>query len=192
MGLGKFFNAVAKAASSNGKPLPAQPRTTGTLGFQETGTPPKIDVGGRVILKIKGGKDVSWGVNLSRLEANVSNKLAGKVSRDEEFIKTVKVRMRPDKESLYENSVLIETLDGQFVGWILKDASDDVVSVLSQIKKGVAEVANELASAEFTFEMSATIEGSWDEVGENDEEEWEASIDSMFIQMRNPAEIEVD
>jgi hypothetical protein len=87
---------------------------------------------------------------------------------------------------------LVENIDGQFIGWILKDASEDIVSVISQISKGVRSVASELVGAEFTFEMSAKIEGYWDEVGEDDKEEWQAAVDSMLIQMKNPAEIEVD
>lgn len=192
MGLGKFFNAVAKAAAGSATPSPGKSQASGKLGFQETGTPPKRDGQGRVIVKLKGGAGAAWGVNLSRLEDKVANKLAGKVNADEEFSKTVKVRMRPDKESQFDNSVLIETLDGQFVGWILKDASEDIVSVMAQIRKGVSSVAPELAGDDFTFEMSAKIEGYWDEVGEDEKEEWEASVDSMFIQMKNPAEIEVE
>lgn len=193
MGLGKFFNAIAKAATASSAPSPGKAKASGMLGFQETGTAPKKDPAGRVILKIKGGTPgAAWGVNLSRLEDKAANKLAGKVNADEEFSKTVKVRMRPDKDSQFENSVLVETTDGQFIGWILKDASEDIVSVMSQISKGVRSVASELVSAEFTFEMSAKIEGYWDEVGEDDEEEWQASVDSMLIQMKNPAEIEID
>jgi hypothetical protein len=193
MGFGNFLKAVVKASTgSEYDPLPRN-GSSGKLAFQEAGTPPKRDKQGRVIVNVAGGTPgAAWGVNLSNLDYQLANKLAGKVKEDEEFRKSIKVHMRPDTGSVYANSVLLETPDGAFIGWILKDASDDVVSVMAQIKKAVVSAAPELASEEFTFEMSARIEGQWDEVGEDDEEVWEANIDSMLVRMKNPAELDVE
>jgi hypothetical protein len=193
MGFGNFLKAVAKASTGSEYDPQKRPSSGGNLGFQEAGTSPKRDKQGRVIVTVKGGTPgAAWGVNLSKLDYQLANKLAGKVNEDEEFSKSIKVRMRPDKGSEYANSVLLETLDGAFIGWILKDASDDVVSVMAQVKKAVVSAAPELASEEFTFEMSAKIEGHWDEVGENDEELWDANIQSMLVRMKNPAELDVE
>lgn len=193
MGFGDFIKAVAKAATGEAPESLKKSQASGQLGFQEKGTPPKKDKQGRVILTVKGGTPgASWGVNMSKLDYQLANKLAGKVNEEEEFSKTVKVRMRPDKDSSYANSVLLETVDGAFIGWILKDASDDVISVMNQLKKAVLSVAPELASEEFTFEMSAKIEGHWDEVGEDGEEAWDANIESMLVRMKNPAEMDIE
>jgi hypothetical protein len=193
MGFGDFLKAAAKASNGGAPASKKEPQASGQLGFQETGTPPKRDKQGRVILTVKGGTPgAAWGVNMSKLDYQLANKLAGKVDEDEEFSKTIKIRMRPDKESSYSNSVLLETVDGAFIGWILKDASDDVVSVMNQLKKAVLSVAPELASEEFTFEMSAKIEGHWDEVGENGEEAWDANIELMLVRMKNPAEMDIE
>lgn len=178
-------------ASSSAK-RPAK-QASGLLGFQETGTSPKTDSAGRVIVKLKGGSPgVVWGVNRSHLDDQVANKLAGKVNEDEEFSKSVKVRIRPDTNSQFENSVLVETTDEKFIGWILKESSADAVAVMNQIKEALGKIAPELFGKLFTFEVSAKIEGAWDEVGEGEKEEWEADIELMEIKIKAPAEIEVD
>ena len=183
-------NKTASSPSPSKRPTKA---ASGLLGFQETGTAPKTDSAGRVIVKLKGGSPgVVWGVNRSHLDDQVANKLAGKVNEDEEFSKSVKVRIRPDTNSQFENSVLVETTDEKFIGWILKDASADAVSVMNQIKEALVKTAPELLGKLFTFEVSAKIEGAWNEIGEDDKEEWEAEIELMEIRIKAPAEIEVD
>jgi hypothetical protein len=183
-------NKTASSPSPSKRPTKA---ASGLLGFQETGTTPKTDSAGRVIVKLKGGSPgVVWGVNRSHLDDQVANKLAGKVNEDEEFSKSVKVRIRPDTNSQFENSVLVETTDEKFIGWILKDASADAVSVMNQIKEALVKTAPELFGKLFTFEVSAKIEGAWNEIGEDDKEEWEAEIELMEIRVKAPAEIEVD
>ena len=193
MGFAKFIKAVAKAAATSSPTTPAKSQASGLLGFQETGTAPQTDSEGRVIVKLKGGSPgIVWGVNRSHLDYKVGNKLAGKVNEDEEFSKSVKVRIRPDTKSQFENSVLVETTDEKFIGWILKEASDDAVSVMNQIKEVLVKTAPELFGKVFTFEVSAKIEGSWSEIGEDDKEEWEADLELMEIKIKAPAEIEVD
>lgn len=192
MGFSDFLKALSKASTGVDYESKNQSHSGEQLGFQKSGTPPKRDKQGRVIVTVKGGSPGAvWGVNLSKLDYKIAVKLAGKVNADEEFSKTIKVRVRPDSESAFANSILIETLDGEFIGWILKDASDDVVSVLKQITKAVVGVVPELGAEEFTFEMSARIEGVWDEVGEGDDEVWEADVTSMQIKMKNPAELDI-
>lgn len=178
--------------ASNSAKKPAK-QTSGLLGFQETGTSPKTDSAGRVIVKLKGGSPgLSLGVNRSHLELELANKLAGKVNDDGEFSKSIKVRIRPDTNSQFENSVLVETTNEKFIGWILKDASADAVSVMDQIVEALVKAVPDLFGKLFTFEVSAKIEGAWDEVGEGEKEEWEADIELMEIKIKAPAEIEID
>lgn len=186
----RLKNKPTKASSSPMKPAT---QASGLLGFQETGTAPKTDSAGRVIVKLKGGAPgIVWGVNRSHLDYLVANKLAGKVNEDEEFSKSIKVRIRPDTNSQFENSVLVETADEKLIGWILKDASADAVSVMNQIQEALVKTAPELFGQLFTFEVSAKIEGFWSEIGEDDKEEWEADIELMEIKIKAPAEVEID
>ena len=166
---------------------------SGQLGFQEKGTQPKKDSEGRVIVKLKGGTPgVSFGVNQSRLDSELANKLAGKVSEDEDFNKSVKVRIRADRDSQYANSVLVETIDSKFLGWILKDDSEKASAVLQEIGEAMIKAAPELEGSEFTFEVSARIEGYWNEVSEEGPEEWEADFELFEIRIKAPVEAEVD
>lgn len=178
-----------RGRSSNTK---SKKSSSGKFGFQEMGTDPKRDSQGRVVVKLSGGNPgISYGVNLSHLDQEVARKLAGKVNEDEEFSKSVRVRMRRDTESQYENSIIVETADAKLIGWILKEASDDAVSVLQQITSAVRGTAPELGSSEFTFEVSARIEGSWIDAGDG-EEDWEADFDMMEIRIKSPVEVEVE
>jgi hypothetical protein len=185
-----------KAGTRSAQPAqPAHPakQSSGLLGFQETGTAPKTDSAGRVIVKLKGGSQgIVWGVNRSHLDYQLANKLAGKVNDDLEFSKSVKVRIRHDAQSQFANSVIVETTDEKFIGWILKDYSDDAVSVMNQIAGALGQMVPQLANSNFVYEVSAKIEGAWDEIGEDDKEEWEADIELMEIRIKTPAEIEVD
>jgi len=102
------------------------------------------------------------------------------------------VRIRPDLKSQYANSVLVETTDSKFLGWIWKDDSDSASSVLREIAEAVIKAAPELESSELTFEVSARIEGYWHEVSEEGPEEWEADFDLFEIRIKAPVEVEVE
>lgn len=194
MGIGKFVKALGKAIEAeNQQSKTSGSKASGTLGFQETGTPPKTDSKGRVILILKSSSTgVKYPVNLAQIDQEVANSLAGKPNEDEEFTKSAKLFMRPDVESQYANSVVLETEAGKRVGWIKKEASDDATSVIGQISSIISKTVPELSGREFTFQVTAHIEGNWNEVGEDDKEVWEADIDFMEIRIKNPVEIEID
>lgn len=177
----------AAAKSATAKP------PSGKLRFQETKTPPRTDSQGRVIVKLPGGTSgVVLGVNKTHISAEASIKLAGKPTDDEEFARSAKVRVRLDKESQFENSFVLETLDGKLIGWILKDDSKQAASVLNQIQSALLKSAPELQAREFSFEVSLRVEGYWDEIGEDGVEEWEPDFDLMEIRIKSPVEIEVE
>lgn len=185
-------NQTAPGSRSQTK-ASAKATPSGKFAFQESGSEPKKDSEGRVIVKLKGGTPgASFGVNRSRLDTELANKLAGKVNEDEEFNKSVKVRIRPDLKSQYANSVLVETTDSKFLGWIWKDDSDSASSVLREIAEAVIKAAPELEGSDFTFEVSARIEGYWNEVSEEGPEEWEADFDLFEIRIKAPVEVEVE
>lgn len=178
--------------ASGSKPT-ARKSASGKLRFQETGTPPKTDTQGRVIVKLPSGTSgLTFGVNKSHLSPEVALKLAGKPNDDEEIAKSLKIRVRSDQQSQYANSFILETLDGKLIGWILKDDSEQAASVFSQIQAALLKSAPELQGREFTFEVSLRVEGYWDEIGEDGVEEWEPDIDLMEIRIKSPVEIEID
>lgn len=185
-------NGVAPGKPAGRKPS-TQKSSPGKLKFQESGTPPKTDLHGRVIVKLAGGTSgLTFGVNKSHLSPEVALKLAGKPNDDEEFAKSIKARVRPDKQSQYENSFILETSDGRLIGWILKNDSEQAALVLNQIQGAILKSAPELEAREFTFEVTLRVEGYWDEIGEDGAEEWEPDFDLMEIRIKSPVEIEID
>jgi hypothetical protein len=168
---------------------------TGKLRFQETGTPPRTDSQGRVIVKLAGGTPgVTFGVNKLHLSTDVGQKIAGKPNDDEEFAKSVRVRVRRDRESQFPNSFILETSDGRLIGWILKEDSTEAALVFDQLDSALRQTAPELATRELVFEVSLRVEGYWNE--EDYEAEgglvWEPDFDIMEIRIKSPAEVEID
>ena len=187
-------NAARKGgASAPKRTQPSRSNPSGLLAFQENGTPPKSDSQGRVIVKLKGSPSgIKWGVNLSHLDHTLANKLAGRPKEDEEFEKTIKVRLRPDTNSQFANSILVETIDEKHIGWILKDVSDDAVSVLNQLGSALEPMLSSVNSNGLVFEVSARISGYWEDTSDTDTPTWEADFDQMEIRIATPAEIEID
>jgi hypothetical protein len=167
--------------------------SSGKLAFQAAGASPKTDSAGRVVVKIKGSSSgLSWGVNLSKLGQAQAKQLAGRVTEDEEISKTIKVRMRPDTNSQFKNSVLIETVDEKFIGWLLKDSSDEAISVMAQVESALVKSASELKGLDFTFEVSAKLEGYWNDESEDGKPDWYADVQELAVKVKIPAQVEVD
>lgn len=187
-------NAARKGgASVTPRAHAARSNPSGLLAFQVNGTLPKTDSQGRVIVKLKGSASgIRWGVNLSHLDYKLANKLAGRPKEGEEFEKTIKVRLRPDTNSQFANSVLIETLDEKHIGWILKDASDDAMSVLNQLGSALQPMLAPANANGLVFEVSARISGYWEDTSNTDSPTWEADFEQMEIRIASPAEIEID
>ncbi len=186
----------AKRAGAANTPKRTQaPRSnpSGLLAFQENGTPPKTDSQGRIIVKLKGSASgLKWGVNLSHLDQAVANKLAGRPKEDEEFEKTLKVRLRPDSNSQFANSILVESSDEKHIGWILKDASDDAISVLNQLDSALKPMLASVNANGLVFEVSARISGYWEDTSDTDSPIWEADFEEMEIRIATPVEVEID
>lgn len=187
-------NAARKGgASAPQRTQVSRSNPSGLLAFQEKGTLPKTDSHGRVIVKLKGSASgIRWGVNLSHLDYKLANKLAGRPKEDEEFEKTIKVRLRPDTDSQFANSVLVETMDEKHIGWILKDASDDAMSVLNQLGSALKPMLASAKANGLVFEVSARISGYWEDTSDTDSPTWEADFEQMEIRIATPAEIEID
>lgn len=163
------------------------------LGFEETGSAPSTDPEGRVIVKLKGGKPgLSYRVDLSRLDGEIGDKLSGKPKEDEDFEKSIRVRLKPDSSSEHKNSILVETTDGEFVGWILKDFSKKASLVINEISSGLRKRSPELVSAQFTFEVLAHIKGWWYDWDDGDVGGRSAEIETMEVQIKTPFVVQID
>ena len=187
-------NAARKGGGSAAQKTQAsRSNPSGLLAFQEAGTSPKTDSKGLVVVKLKGSSSgIKWGVNLSHLDSKLANELAVRPKEDEEFEKNIKVRLRPDSNSQYANSILVETLDEKHIGWILKDASDDAKSVLSQLESALQPMLVSFNEHGLVFEVSARIYGYWEDTSETDSPIWEAEFEEMEIRIATPAEVEID
>lgn len=194
----RYKTAKSTVANQTRTVRPKTPSATtfsGRFSFQEAGTDPRTDSEGRVVVKVKGGSNgLAFGINKLHLEPELAGKLAGKVSEDEEFAKSIRARVRPDKKSEYSNSFIVETTAGNLIGWILKSDSEEAASVFGQLDSAVRRSAPELGDKELTFEVSLRIEGYWNEEDYEDEGGlvWEPDFELMEIRIKVPVEVEVE
>jgi hypothetical protein len=163
------------------------------FGFQEAGEEPQTDRAGRVIVTLKGAANgIRYRVS-NYSEIQTAKKLAGKGEEFDEFAKSVKARVIADKNSPYENSFKVETLNGEQIGWIFKDDSSEAASVFGQLYSAVRETAPELAGRELSFEVSLRIEGSWNlNTNDDDTEELEPDLELIEIRIMSPASMEIN
>lgn len=163
------------------------------LGFEETGSAPSTDPEGRVIVKLKGGKPgLSYGVNLLQLAGDIADKLALKASKGSAFEILIRVRLRQDSSSESKNSILVETTDDEFIGWILEGDSKKATLALSQISSELRKKSPEFLAANFTFEVSARIKGWTSVVWSESDPDWRATIKIMELQIKTPFELQID
>lgn len=164
---------------------------SGKFKFQEELKAPFRDIKGRVVVKVQTGSTIILGVNKQDCSIEAEKFLLGKPEADKEVEgKSVRLRIQRDLQSPYPDSVLIETLKGDFVGWVLKDDSGVAVKVLDSLTAQISAIAPELQN--LIFDVGAQVSGTYEE----DEDESGKGVltpylDSIEIRIKDPAEIDI-
>ena len=186
-----FLNRLAKAINEAQK----QTKTSaGKFTFQEEGKNPKRDSSNRVIVKVKSGKSIIFGVNKEDASDTAVALLLGKPEADKEIEeKSVRLRIARDLESPYPDSVKVETTKGDFVGWVLKKDSPLAVRVIDSLTSQVRAIAPEIST--LVLDVGAKVDGGFSEEWEGEGDDEEATIvpelDDIQIQIKDPAEIDI-
>lgn len=194
MVLRKIFNVASRAVLDHGQ----QPKTKTSeeiskLAFQITNTSPKTDNRGRVIVKLKNGSDVTIPVHTYKMKLEAGNKLAGKPKEDEEFDKSVRVRVSIISNQKGAEETRVELLDGSYIGVVKRESAEFAATLFEQIASGLKLEIPELADSVFVFDVSANIIGEWQD-DENDEGEpiLFAKFTELNLKVKAPISAEVE
>jgi len=183
-----FLDKLAKAITEAQKQSKA---SSGKFTFQEEGKNPKRDSDNRVIVKVSTGNKIVLGVNKEDISDKAIALLLGKPEADKEVEnKSVRLRITRDLESPYPDSVKIETVKGDFVGWVLKRDSALGARIIDSLTSQVQSLAPDIGA--IVFDVGAKVDGTFDE----DEDEQgkislEPDLQHVEIQIKDPAEIDI-
>jgi len=186
-----FLSNLAKAINEAQKQSKAG---SGKFTFQEEGKNPKRDSSNRVIVKVKSGKSIIFGVNKEDASDIAVALLLGKPEADKEIEeKSVRLRIARDLESPYPDSVKVETIRGDFVGWVLRKDAPLAVRVIDSLTSQVRAIAPEIST--LVLDVGAKVAGGFSEEWEGEDDDEEATIvpelDDIQIQIKDPAEIDI-
>jgi hypothetical protein len=193
MGFADFFKTASKTAQPAAVTAKAKPDQAGELGFQTTGTAPQTDKSGRVIVKLKAGSEVILPVHTYKMALETGTKLAGKPKQDEEFDKSVKTRVSLVSQLKGSEEVLVETVDGDPIGFVKRESAQFAATLFSQIQGSLTASVKELSGRSFVFEVSANIIGEWSEdQDENGKDFIYAEFAELNLKIKAPISAEVD
>lgn len=185
-----FFSKLAKEAAKQSKARAQEQRSSANWDPPQVSAPIPTS-GDPYEVKVKSGKQILLRLNLKDLSDEAVDQLKGRYSDEDEIEKSVRLVMFRDLQSQYADSVRVVTTKGHLVGWVRKDDSAVACTVIDQITMGVHRGVPESAGRPIHLNVSAFIEGSWDEdEDDNGKTIYVASIDSAEIRIKNPAEVE--
>jgi len=186
-----FFDKLAKAIDEVQKQSKAG---SGKFTFQEEGANPKRDISNRVIVEVKSGKSIIFGVNKEDASDTAVALLLGKPEAGKEIEeKSVRLRIARDLESPYPNSVKVESIKGDLVGWVLKNDAPLAVQIIDSLTSQVRAIAPEIRT--LVLDVGAKVHGGfseeWDGEGDEDEATIVPELDDIQIHIKDPAEIDI-
>ena len=151
--------------------------------------PPAGDVGATgepLVVTLAAGSQISLAVN-THASDEVEAQLLGK-PKEGEVSHSVSVRMFRDTASPYPDSVKVETLAGDLVGWIVKRQSRDACRLVDAITKAIRKAEPTAANRPVVLGVTARATGDWEPDGDG----WYASLDGVVVRIKEPAEVSYD
>lgn len=185
-----FFSKLAKEAAKQNKAKAKSQLSSSSWDPPQVNAPIPTS-GAPYEVKVKSGKQILLRVNTKDMTDEAVNQLKGRYNDEDDIEKSVRLVIFRDLQSQYADSVRVVTTKGHLVGWVRKDNSAIACTVIDQVTMGVHKGIPESAGRPIHLNVSAFVEGSWDE-DESGKLIHEASIDSVEIRIKNPAEIETD
>ena len=149
--------------------------------------PPVPQSAAAFVAKLKGGKQLTLGVNVKHVTPEATRELLGR-PREDGIERTARVRMSRDTQSQYADSVKVTTESGALVGWVLKDQSQLACRIIDQVTYAL-RTSTEVsvgASQAVVFDVSAAIEGEW----ERDGSDWSGEVFDVQLRIADPVQVD--
>lgn len=114
-------------------------------------------------------------------------RLLGKPKEDGDFVeRSVRALMFRDLQSTYPDSVRIETLKGELVGWVIKPNSYYACELINQVGEHLDQDPT-LRGRAPRCNVSLYVEGTWNE---DEEDGWVPDLENAEVRIFAPVYVE--
>jgi hypothetical protein len=166
-----------------------QSKASGLFKFQEEGEEPARDNKDRVIVKVQTGESIELDSYVKENSTEVSKALLGKPEIDKDIYER-SVRLRMFRNSNGSDSVELETIRGDFVGFVRKADTPMALHIIDSLTEQIGELVPDLGS--LVFDVGAKVSGGYSEDYDEDGKSMPSGyFDSLVIKVRDSADIEI-
>ncbi len=179
---------VENIAEKNGIPTQNSKRS-GLFAFQEEGEEPARDSKSRVIVKVQTGESIELDSYVKDNSAQVAKALLGKPEMDK-WVEDKSVRLRMFKSLNNSDLVELETIRGDFVGFVRKADTPMALNIIDNLSTQIGQLVPGIG--DLVFDVGAKVNGTYDEdEDENGKAILSPSFDSLIIKVKDSADIEI-
>lgn len=179
---------VENIAEKNGITTPNSKRS-GSFAFQEEGEEPARDSKDRVIVKVQTGESIELDAYVKDNSDQVAKALLGKPEMDK-WVEDKSIRLRMFKSLNNSDLVELETIRGDFVGFVRKADTPMALNIIDTLSAQIEQLVPGLGN--LVFDVGAKVSGTYDEdEDENGKAILSPSFDSLIIKVKDSADIEI-
>jgi hypothetical protein len=188
-GLNRLLDVmVENIAENNGIPTQNSKRS-GSFAFQEEGEEPARDSKDRVIVKVQTGESIELDSYVKDNSDQVAKALLGKPEMDK-WVEDKSVRLRMFKSLNNSDLVELETIRGDFVGFVRKADTPMAINIIDTLTTQIEQLVPGIG--DLVFDVGAKVNGTYDEdEDENGKAILSPSFDSLIIKVKDSADIEI-
>lgn len=188
-GLNRLLDVmVENIAEKNGIPTQNSKRS-GSFAFQEEGEEPARDSKDRVIVKVQTGESIELDSYVKDNSDQVAKALLGKPELDK-WVEDKSVRLRMFKSLNNSDLVELETIRGDFVGFVRKADTPMAINIIDTLTTQIEQLVPGIG--DLVFDVGAKVNGTYDEdEDENGKAILSPSFDSLIIKVKDSADIEI-
>ena len=184
-----FLDNLVKSIIDNAMVKGGHKTSSSLFKFQEEGEEPARDSKNRVIVKVQTGESIELDSYVKDNSDQVAKALLGKPEMDK-WVEDKSVRLRMFKSLNNSDLVELETVRGDFVGFVRKADTPMALNIIDTLTTQIEQLVPGIG--DLVFDVGAKVSGTYDEdEDENGKAILSPTFDSLIIKVRDSAEIEI-
>lgn len=187
--MNKMLDSIVEQTLANKGISTQQPSKTGLFAFQEEGQKPARDSTGRVIVRVQTGESIELDSYVKDSSDQVAKALLGKPEMDK-WVEDKSVRLRMFKSLNNSDLVELETIRGDFLGFVRKADTPMALNIIDTLTTQIGQLVPGIG--DLVFDVGAKVNGTYEEdEDENGKAILSPSFDSLIIKVKDSADIEI-